>query len=257
MLAELFASSGLGASALALVAVTFLGGGVIKGALGLGLPVVVLAVLAPTLGLQAALALFLAPGLVSNVWQAVSGPYLRSVAARLWPFLAAAMVGIALGVQVLAGEDTRALEALLGVLLMVYSAVSLATPQIPPPGRREPWMGPLAGGLGGVMFGMTGVFIVPGILYVQALGMERDRLVQALGLIFLTISGTLAVAMGSHGLVTPGLFVVSLAAIPFVLLGFLIGQRLRRYISEDSFRRLFFVGLIGASLFTVWRSLFA
>lgn len=252
---DLLASSGLGPWGLALVAVTFLAGGIVKGALGLGLPVVVLAVLAPVLGLKSALALFLAPGLVSNFWQALSGPHLRALVARLWPFLGAAVCGIALGVQVLAGEDTRALEALLGLLLLGYSVFSLATPQIPPPGPREPWMGPLAGGAGGVMFGMTGIFIVPGILYLQALGMDRDRLVQGLGLTFMTISSTLAVGMGSHGLVTPGLLTVSIGAIPFVLAGFAIGERLRRYISEAAFRRAFFIGLIGASLFQIWRSL--
>ena len=49
-------------------------------------------------------------------------------------------------------------------------------------------MSPLMGGAGGLMFGMTGIMIVPGILYLQTLGLKRDTFVQALGLTFVTIT---------------------------------------------------------------------
>ncbi len=249
------AADPLGAGTLALVGLTFLFGGIVKGAIGLGLPVVVIAILAPVLGLPTTLAIFLAPALASNLWQALSGPALRPLVARLWPFLLAALAGIAIGARALAGGDTALLEALLGVLLMVYSGVSLATPQLPPPGRRERWMGPAAGGLGGVMFGMTGIFIVPGILYLQALGLARDRLVQALGITFITISAGLAVALGGYGLVSGPLALVSAGAVAPTVAGLAIGRRLRHRISEEGFRRVFFVGLAGAGVFMIWRSL--
>lgn len=242
------------AETVVLVGLTFFFGGLVKGAIGLGLPVVVLAILAPALGLKAALAIFLVPGVVTNIWQALSGPHLGDLARRLWPFLAAAVGGIALGAQVLKDADTALLEALLGGLLIAYSVTSLVAMQLPPPGRRERWMGPLAGGFGGLLFGMAGIFIVPGILYLQTLGMKRDMFVQALGLTFLTISTALAVSLTGVGLVSVAQAALSAAAVAPTALGIWAGVRVRHRISEKGFRRLFFVGLIGAGAFMIWRA---
>ncbi len=248
-------SDGMGGLDFLLIALTFLIGGLVKGAIGLGLPVVVLALLAPVFGLKAALALFIVPALVTNTMQALQGPALRALVARLWPFLLAAMAGITLGVQVLATADTGLLEAGLGGLLILYSALSLSVVRLPPPGRREPWMGPLAGASGGVLFGMCGIFIVPGILYLQALGLGRDHLIQALGLTFITISSALAVAMGGTGLVSAEQAALSAAAVAPTVLGLVLGRRVRRLVSEEGFRRAFFLGLIAAGAFMIWRGL--
>lgn len=238
-----------------LIVVTFLTAGFIKGAIGLGLPVVVLAMLATTLGMRDALALFLIPGIASNIWQALSGDALPQLLRRMWPFLLAAAVGIWFGTGILASADTRLLEALLGGLLIVYSMVSLLTPQLPPPGQREGWMSPLAGGLGGVMFGMTGIFIIPGILYLQTLGLKRDVFVQALGLTFVTISTTLTIAMAGRNLVSAEQAVASTAALIPTFAGLLLGRRIRHLVSERAFRRLFFTALIFVGAFMIWRGL--
>lgn len=228
---------------LALTLATFLVGGLVKGALGLGLPVIVLAVLAPTLGLKTALAVFLLPAILSNIWQALTGPALRELLARLWPFLGAAVLGIWIGTGVLASAETRWLEAMLGGLLIAYAAVALLTPQIPPPGRHERWMSPAAGGLAGALFGVTGLFIVPGILYLQALGLRRDVFVQALGLTFVTISISLGAGMASRALLTVETAQLSALAVVPTFLGLAIGKRLRGKVSEGQFRKLFFFGL--------------
>ena len=239
----------------ALIAFTFLAAGFIKGAIGMGLPIVVLTLLAATLGIREALALFLIPGIAANIWQMLSGPWLGQLFRRMWPFLLAAVGGIWLGTWVLANADTALLEALLGAVLIVYSVFSLLTPQLPPPGRREGWMSPLAGGAGGVVFGMTGIFIVPGILYLQTLGMKRDMFVQALGLTFITISTTLTVSMAGRDLVSVEEVLTSAAALVPTFLGLYLGRSVRHRISEAAFRQLFFVALIFSGLYMIVRAL--
>ncbi|MCL5776974.1 sulfite exporter TauE/SafE family protein [Limibaculum sp. FT325] len=243
------------AATIVAVGAGFLLGGMVKGAIGLGMPVVVLAILAPMIGLKATLAVLVFPAVAANIWQALAGPMLRDLVARLWPFLGAAVAGIWLGVSVLAEADTDMLEALLGAMLATYSAFALLTPQLPPPGRREVWLSPLAGGTGGLMFGMTGIFIVPGILYLQTLGLGRDAFVQALGLTFLTIGATMGLAMGSHDLLSPEQAAVSAAAILPAFAGMWIGQRVRHRISESLFRRVFFVALLVVGVYMIARIL--
>ena len=115
-------------------------------------------------------------------------------------------------------------------------------------------MSPVAGGLGGVAFGMTGIFIVPGILYLQALGLKRDVFVQALGLTFVTISTSLLIGMAGRNLISGEQALVSTLAVAPTLAGLALGQRIRHRISEVLFRRLFFIALFGVGIYNLVRA---
>lgn len=240
---------------IALVTATFLFAGFVKGALGLGIPVVALAFMAAPLGLKTAMALFVVPCVIANVWQALAGPHFAELVRRLWTYLAMGCVGTWFGVGVLAGTSGELLLALLGVILCLYSVLSLTRPQIPPPGEREPVFSPIAGGLGGVMFGITGTFLVPGILYLQALGLKRDAMVQAMGLTFAVITVALAVSFSSRELMPMDMVWASAYAVLPTGAGILLGQRYRSRISEDQFRKLFFSALAVVGVYMVIRAL--
>jgi uncharacterized membrane protein YfcA len=235
-----------------LVGATFLLAGLIKGILGLGLPVVVTAMLAATLGLQHAIGLMLVSGIVMNFWQMLVGGGFFELLRRLWPMLAMSIVGIWLGVQVLAGGNSALLLSVLAVILIIYSALSLVRAQVRPPGKLEPILTPVVGGVAGLIFGMVGNFMVPGVLYLQALDLGRDRLVQALGMSFVTISTTMMIMMARHSLVDRDTLLMSTAAMLPTIVGMVIGRRLRHYFSEAQFRRLFFIGLLVAGFYTLW-----
>ena len=240
----------------ALVTITFLLGGFIKGAIGLGLPPIALAFMAAPLGVKAAMGIMLGPCIITNIWQALAGPSLSTLLRRLWSYLLAAAVGIWFGVDILAASSGSFLLGAVGALLATYSLISLFSPQAPPPGDWEKVLSPIAGGLGGVMFGLTGTFIVPGILYLQALGLNRNDMVQALGLTFVTISSSLAVAFAQHSLVSWDMALIALyAAVPTVA-GLMLGTRYRHRISEAQFRRIFFISLLVAGIYMVIRAVF-
>lgn len=243
------------AQTVALVIAAFLVGGLVKGAIGMGLPVVVLASLALIMPLREAMAIFLIPGFASNFWQATNGPHLPVLVRRMWAFLGAAIAGIALGVTILAGSRSEIMAVVLGFLLIFYSAYALFAPRLPEPSRaQERWLSPVAGATGGVFFGMVGIFIVPGLLYLETLRMPRDQFVQALGLTFLTITSTLAVSMTSYALVDWHHALLSAVGLVPVFTGLWIGRRLRHRISEDGFRKLFFVALILSGAYMIARS---
>jgi uncharacterized membrane protein YfcA len=239
----------------AMVVGTFLLAGFIKGVIGMGLPVVALAFLGSTLGVREALTIMLIPGLVTNTYQALAGPAFGMLIGRMWSFLAAACIGIWFGVAVLAGAKSETLITLLGVTLCIYCAVTMMRVQMPPPGKREPWMSPLMGGMGGAMFGMTGIMIVPGILYLQTLGFRRDVFVQGLGITFVTITLALGTSLTGRGLMTQDLVLMSLTALIPTAAGLALGQRYRHHISEERFKRIFFVALFVIGLDMLRRTL--
>ena len=72
----------------------FLLGGLVKGVVGLGFPIVVLACLAAPLGLKEAMALLIVPGVVINIWQALAGGAFMPILRRIWSLLVASLLGI-------------------------------------------------------------------------------------------------------------------------------------------------------------------
>lgn len=226
------------------VAATFLLAGTVKGVIGLGLPTVSLALMTVLLDLPSAMALLLVPSFVTNLWQAAAGGHGMMIARRIWPFLAMATVTVWLGATALTRVDLALLSALLGVLLVVYSALSLAGVRLEISARQEVWAGPLAGTANGILTGMTGSFVVPGVLFLQAIGLPRDALVQAMGMLFTASTLALAAALKGNGLLTGELGMLSAIALAPALAGMVLGQRVRRSLPEPAFRRVFFIALL-------------
>lgn len=242
-------------STLTVIILTFLAAGLVKGVIGLGLPTVALGLLAATLGLEPAMALMLVPAFVTNLWQAARGGHTLAVVTRIWPFLFAASLTVALGAGALAHLDPGRLPALLGVLLMLYATSGLGRFDLDLPPRVEPWLGPLAGALNGVLTGLTGSFVVPGVLYLQAIGLSRDQLIQAMGMLFALSTVALALALGATARLDAELGLLSALAVGPALAGLLLGQRLRTRLAPDRFRQLFFAGLLALGLHLVVSSL--
>lgn len=236
---------------IAAIAAVFLFAGGIKGVIGLGLPTVSLGLLAIFLDLTTAMALLTMPAAATNVWQAAVGGNARIIVRRLWPFMLAATVTVWLGAMALTRVDLALLSALLGLILLLYAGLSLGGWRFEIPARAEGWAGPLFGSVNGILTGMTGSFVVPGIMYLQAIGLNRDALVQAMGFLFGASALALAVALGGSGLFPRDTGIVSAAALVPALIGMAIGQRIRRRLSEERFRRVFFVGILalGAYIF--------
>lgn len=244
-----------GNSNLLVIAGTFLLAGWVKGVVGFGLPTVSLGLLTASLGLHPAMALLLAPSFVTNACQAVAGAHARELLRRIWPFLLTAALTIGLGAQALSRLDVASLSALLGVLLIAYALLGLARPPPVLPLPCESWAGPLAGAVNGVLTGMTGSFVVPGVLYLQALGLPRDKLIQAMGMLFSASTVALGIALGGHGLLPPDVLALSTAAVAPALAGMILGQRLRKRLPETLFKKLFFLALLllgGAIILRQW-----
>ena len=236
------------------VALTFLLGGVVKGVIGSGLPSIAMGVLTAVIGLHPAMALMLAPTIVTNVWQALVGGHFWAVMSRAWPFLLTATLAIWLGAMALTRVNVSLLSAMLGALLALYGVIGLLRRPWTLAKGTESWIGVVAGFMNGVLGGMTGAFGVPGIPYLQALGLRRDELIQAMGMLFTLSTVSLMLALGGQQLLSVELGVASVAAIAPALVGMAIGQRLRRLLSEARFRTVFFASQIALGGYIVLRS---
>ena len=240
-----------------IIAITFLLAGIVKGIAGMGLPTLAMGLLGTVMPPVAAASLLIVPSFITNVWQLFSGPSFASILRRLWLMMAGIMAGTIAGARLLASDNVKWTTAGLGAALIAYAAYSLLARQPMVPAKAERWSSPVVGFLTGLVTGGTGVFVVPAVPYIQALGLSRDDLIQALGLSFTVSTIALAVGLASHGAFDAGHLAMSSLAVLPALLGMWLGQVLRQRISPATFRRWFLAFLILLGLELLMRPLFA
>ena len=233
----------LGLALSLLVIATFLLAGMIKGVIGLGLPTIAMGLLGLAMAPSQAAALLIIPATLTNVWQLAFGGHLRGLLNRLWPMLLAIFIGTGAGTLWIGMAGGHWVVRGLGAALLIYALSGLFLPTLRIGSRSEGWLGPFCGVLTGIITSATGVFVIPAVPYLQALGLNKDELVQALGLSF-TVS-TLALAAGLlwRGALGGDELSASLLALIPAVLGMLLGQWLRQRISAVLFKRVFFIGL--------------
>lgn len=228
----------------ATITATFFVAGIVKGVTGMGLPTVAMGVLGAMLSPVAAAALIIAPSTVTNVWQLFAGPSFGTLLRRLWPMMAAIVLGTVLGSSLLASGNTQLSTAALGAALVLYAGYTLLIRQFLVPARVEPWLSPVIGFTTGLVTGGTGVFVIPAVPYLQALGLEKDDLVQALGLSFTVSTLALAAGLALRGAFQLDDLATSALAIAPALAGMWAGQLIRSKVSPSTFRRWFLIGLL-------------
>lgn len=237
-----------------LVAGAFVLAGAVKGAVGLGLPPIAMGLLVLAMPPVEAAALLVIPAFLTNVWQMLSGPHLGRLVRRLWPMLAGAALCTLLGIGWLSVETARLGTGILGAILAVYALTSLIALQPAIGAAAQRWLGPAAGGATGLITAATGVSAVPAVPYLQAIGLEKDTLVQAMGLSFTVSTVALAVNLIAVDALSWSAGPMIGVALVSVFVGLLLGQRLRRRLDPVAFRRWFLIGLLVLGLYQVIRS---
>ena len=238
-----------------LVVVVFLIAGGVKGVIGFGLPTVSITIIAVAVGLTEAMALMVLPSLVTNFWQGVTGGKLRYLLRRLWLVLLLGAVCTWMSSSLLAAGEVFIFKTLLGVVIILYSVSSLFSITWPSTGRKEVWLSPVVGAVSGTITGVTGVFVMPAVAYLQSLRMPRAMLIQAMGVWFTVATASVGLSLNGHGLFPRHLALLSTIAVLPALIGMVLGQRFRMRLSERAFRRIFFLGLGGLGFYIVLTSL--
>jgi uncharacterized membrane protein YfcA len=242
---------------LAYTLVVFLFAGFVKGVVGLGLPVFAVGLLGLVMAPGQAVALLAVPSVITNIWQLTMGGRLVPLVLRLWSMLLAAFITTYAGVWsgFLNATDQTGATAPLGAILILYGVVGLTPLRLSVSPRLEPWLSPLVGGITGLVSAASGVFSIPSVPYLEALGLRRGELVQALGLFFTASSVALTAGLAQQGLLKMSVAGTSLFALAAALAGMMAGQRLRRHIRPNLFRILFLVAVIGLGVHLALRGL--
>lgn len=224
------------------VAAVFILAGTVKGITGMGLPTVAVGLLGLWMPLPQVVSLLVAPSMATNVAQC-RGPHLKRLARRLWP----SWVGLVALILLAPSWGGKAggihPSQVLGVVLVGYGAWGLWRPTLPDLARRTPAWGLVAGVATGWLAAATAVFTMPLLPYLQSLRLEKDAMVQALGLSFTLATIALAIRVHSGGAIAV-LSPQTLLALVAAFAGQAAGTRLRGRLSGPAFQRALFITFI-------------
>lgn len=242
-------------SALAVfVGLAFLFAGFIKGAVGIGLPTVVMGLLSIAMPPAQAATLMVMPALATNIWQMAAGPALVALLRRYATMIVAIFVGTFSTIGLMTKTAAFAGVAL-GAVLAAYGAYGLWGRRFQVERATERWLGPLIGFISGLISGATGVFVIPNVPYLTSLKMDAEELVQSIGIIAFVCPLAIGLALAVHGQYRAEAAGTSFLALFPALAGMWLGMRVRRRMRAEVFMRWFFAALILLGLYMVARSL--
>lgn len=241
----------MGSGVLAGIAAAFFVAGAVKGVTGLGLPVVAMSLLSLTLPPATAASLLIAPALLTNILQCM-GPHWKRLTLLLGPL----WVGVVVASQITPfpslANGGSAIRLLLAAVLIGYSAYGLLRPtfHLRMAGGRMAAVSGVVGLATGVMTAATGINIFPMTIFLQSLDLEREELIQALGLSFTVCTLALAGSLGWQAASISWTTAAGWTALVFAFAGLGAGNLLRARIQPALFRRLLFMlfGLIGLAM---------
>ncbi|ODT17041.1 MAG: hypothetical protein ABS35_26790 [Kaistia sp. SCN 65-12] len=230
------------------IAGAFIVAGIAKGAIGIGLPPIAIGLMTLAIPLEDSLAIMTIPTLITNVWQAVYGGGFWRLFRRFWTLAVPAVAALLLVAATLGQLGSARATAWLGVMLAAYSVVALLAWRPKVSIETERWANPLIGISSGAIAGVTGISAVPFLPYMQSLDINKNDLVQALGIMFIFLVGALSLALFRQGAFDATNTIGGFAAVIPTSIGVWIGQKSREALSPEMFRRIFLVGLLGIGL---------
>lgn len=178
-----------------------------------------------------------------QIWSGVRWP-------RLWPFLAAGLVGVPIGTALLEQVRVQPLKLGVGVLLIFYAAWMglVRRPPIVTGGGRI--ADAMAGFTGGVMGGMASLSGPAPTIWVQLRGWTKDEQRGVNQPFNMSVLATALLAAGVAGLLDGTFWIWALICVPISLVGARLGLMLYRSANDAVFRQLVLVllGLSGITL---------
>lgn len=250
-------SAGLAPATLLLACAVAVFAGIVKGATGFALPMIMISGLGSFLTADLALACLILPTLVTNLVQALRQGLGAALAVLrdYWRMVLTIVVVIGLTAQVVAVLPQAVLFALLGGPIVIYGALQLAGRELRinmlHRARWEVGLGAVAGFFGG----LAGIWGPPLLVFLLSANTEKTESVRVQGVIYLIGSGALLVAHLQSGILNATTIPLSAALVLPALAGLWLGFVLQDRLDQRAFRRWTLVVLVVAGLNLLRRAL--
>jgi uncharacterized protein len=234
------------ASIVAAVVCSLIVAGLLKGIIGVGMPVVALPLPSLFIDVKSAAMLLSMPLIFSNLPQALEGGKTGRSFMQLMPVILGTIPGLFLGVQALLALDANAAGMIAGLVLTGVGGVTLLAPKLQLQSRLVLPAGIIFGFFGGIL---GGVAAMPGplvFIFLLARGLRGKAFTKEASLYLVVSAGLLAILLTASREFSWLDVSVSTAATAPVVLGMYAGQHMRDKIPPETFRKLVLIAVIAA-----------
>ncbi len=219
----------------AVIVLALAAGGLTKGVAGLGLPAIAVPIMATFLGVEQAVMIMVLPTLITNIWLTWRLRDCYREVPELPRIAVAGVPGVALGATVLYLASERFLATVLSVWVLAYLVLRFVHPQLSLAGKARTRLALPVGFASGTLQGATGICTPVIVPYVDALGANPRTYVFIFSAVFMSLSLTHLVILGSLQAYTPLQFGQSALAVVPAMLFVQVGNWLRQFIRPELF----------------------
>ena len=180
-------------------------------------------------------------GILSSV--AIIGKDRRHVDMRAyWGLLPGCGLGVLAGLYLFTRFDAQLLARALGVFVILYALYTLwnafRPPDAPPPlpaGLLKPIASFFSGAVGTMFGAMASIFFT---MYMDAVRADKHQLRATVSAMLMTLSIVRTIGYAAVHELNGAAFLLCAAALPFIGLGLLVGDRIHSGLSQRAFQRL-------------------
>lgn len=242
--------AGLEAAVLALALLITLAAGVVKGAVGFAMPLIMISGLSAVIDPKLALAGIVCPIVLANGLQTFRQgvPAALAAAREFWRYLVIVCVAIIITAQAVVLIPSQMFYLVLGIPVVFISAIQLVGVRLhirPENRRRAEWVVGLASGILG---GLAGTWGPTTVLYLMAIETPKAKQMVVQGVIYGTGSVALLVAHLKSGILNAQTLPFSALLVIPALAGMWLGFRLQDKMDAARFRQATLVVLTIAGL---------
>jgi uncharacterized protein len=219
-------------------------GGLVKGTISVGLPLVVIPLMSLVIPSPQAIGLMVMPVLLSNIWQAYDSGLIVASIKRFAPLLITQTIASIITVKLTLSLSIKQLDTMLAGAVILAVVFMVFKPTLSINAKRESWTSALLGFASGILGGVSTLTGPVTITYLMALNLKKNEFVSAISIIYFFGAVPLYGAMfwfDRIGLRDLGFS--TLALLP-MFVGLALGKRLRGKLDEEVFRKLLLAFLV-------------
>ena len=235
-----------------LVGVALLLAAFVKGATGLGFPLIATPMVALLLDIRIAITILILPNLFMDITQVFRDGFPDAVLRRFKSMIGLTIIGVFLGTMVLVMLPLWALNLCLGIMVIVFVLSNLLKFDFAISPAAEKTLSPFVGLLSGFLNGMTNAAGPILAIYFYSLKLEKRNFVKSVATIFMITKAAQLIAVSTWNLFDWNTLTLSLQVVLFTLIGFFAGLKTQDRVNQKTFSRglMVLLSIIGVILIT-------
>ncbi len=222
----------------------------VKGATGLGFPLIATPTVALLLDIRIAVTILILPNLLMDITQVFRDGFPSAILRRFKSMIGLTIIGVFLGTTVLVILPLWALSLCLGMMVMVFVTSNLLKFDFTVSPAAEKIWSPVCGFASGFLNGMTNAAGPTLAIYLYSLKLEKRDFVKSIATIFCITKASQLVAVSTWNLFNWETLTLSFQVVLFTLIGFFAGIKTQDRVNQKTFNRglLMLLSLIGIIL---------